>query len=794
MYIKTERGKPMKKSLALFLTFIMVLGLLPSVAFAAGDGRAIQSSIKPIEGGQKSSIWFGNYEQSSDGPDGFKKEPIKWRALTIYKNYIQGRDDVLLVSDQNLDVQPFHKDAASPVAWKDSDLCKWMNGDFKNDAFSREERNAIVNGAHYDDGARQQIYALKHDNVMSGGLFPNGNPTRQATNTEYVAAGGSIGAAGAAGRSPADKEDMWWLRDMGKNGGPYAAHVEIAGNVNRDGKRVNENLPVRPALSVASTMVIFSSAAMGGKPGGGLKEVPEYTGNEWKLTLKDNNRAGFSVLSAYMVGDSLKISYSGATTGANEYISVVVMDNNGSITHYGRSASILTDENGVATIEGMTAMQEGRTLYAFNEQYNGYKKTDYASELKQVTIGDAPTVTEFTKARLTATPTQGGFDAPNNMAFNFEDKVIFTDNAPKANLLYSFTVKGTPRAEVGIKDDGAKLFYMGNWVDSPVTVTLPAAEQGENQAELTLYGYKEFSSDDINGGMLKNTAKATAAASSLEASAEVAAEDKTTQIQTITIEVSKTWHDDSGTVEKPDEITVLLFADGKEDGKANIKYVNGAWSHSFGVKPANDNGKPINYTVKEEDVSGWTPYYYTVGPWNNLLAFQIHNVPTEKTREIKVTKNVSGEGAEKEKYFDFKVTLLKYHNGDMETPFGWYKLGGIHTFGGVTFTEGVATFKLKDGESFEIKGIPSHLQYKVEEIAPSGYTVKVNGSAGNSISNVFTDAKTVNITFENVKKSGDSGGHSHYHPYATPVPVTVIPPKTGDMTIWQSILHFLGIR
>ena len=787
----------MKKSLALILTFIMVLGLLPSVAFAAGDGRAIQSSIKPIEGGQKSSIWFGNYEQSSDGPDGFKKEPIKWRALTIYKNYIQGRDDVLLVSDQNLDVQPFHKDAANPVTWKDSDLRNWMNGDFKNDAFSREERNAIVNGAHYDDGARQQIYALKHDNVMNGGLFPNGNPTRQATNTEYVAAGGSIGAAGAAGRSPADKEDMWWLRDMGKNGGPYAAHVEIAGNVNRDGKRVNENLPVRPALSVASTMVIFSSAAMGGKPGGGLKEVPEYMGNEWKLTLKDNNRAGFSVLSAYMVGDSLKISYSGAKTGANEYISVVIMDNNGSITHYGRSASILTDENGVATIEGMTAMQEGRTLYAFNEQYNGDKKTDYASELKKVTIGDAPTVTEFTKARLTATPTQGGFDAPNNMVFNFEDKVIFTDNAPKANLLYSFTVKGTPGAGVEIKDDGAKLFYMGNWVDSPVTVTLPTAEQDATQAALTLYGYKEFSSGDINGGKLKNTAKATAAANSLEASAEVTAEDKTTQIPTITIEVSKVWHDDSGAVAKPEKITVNLLENGTGVKNATIMPDpdnEDTWFHRFDNMPANDsNDKPINYTVKEEDVSGWTPYYYTAGPWNKLLAFQIHNVPTENTREIKVTKKVSGEGADKEKYFDFKVTLLAYHNGDMETPVGYYPLGGICTVGGVTVTDGAAAFKLKDGESFTITGIPSDFKYEVEEIAPSGYTVKVNGSAGNSISNVFTDAKTVNITFENVKKSGDSGGHGHYHPTTTPVPVVVIPPKTGDMTLLQYIARLLGL-
>ena len=41
--------------------------------------------------------------------------------------------------------------------------------------------------------------------------------------------------------------------------------------------------------------------------------------------------------------------------------------------------------------------------------------------------------------------------------------------------------------------------------------------------------------------------------------------------------------------------------------------------------------------------------------------------------------------------------------------------------------------------------------------------------------------------------SGDSG-HSYYYPTTTPVPVIVIPPKTGDMTVWQSILNFLGIR
>ena len=43
--------------------------------------------------------------------------------------------------------------------------------------------------------------------------------------------------------------------------------------------------------------------------------------------------------------------------------------------------------------------------------------------------------------------------------------------------------------------------------------------------------------------------------------------------------------------------------------------------------------------------------------------------------------------------------------------------------------------------------------------------------------------------------TGSNTGGSHWHPSVTPtpIPVIVVPPKTGDMTIWQSILHFFGI-
>ena len=46
----------------------------------------------------------------------------------------------------------------------------------------------------------------------------------------------------------------------------------------------------------------------------------------------------------------------------------------------------------------------------------------------------------------------------------------------------------------------------------------------------------------------------------------------------------------------------------------------------------------------------------------------------------------------------------------------------------------------------------------------------------------------------NTGGNGGGNGGGYYNPTTTPVPVIVIPPKTGDMTIWQSILHFLGIK
>lgn len=147
----------------------------------------------------------------------------------------------------------------------------------------------------------------------------------------------------------------------------------------------------------------------------------------------------------------------------------------------------------------------------------------------------------------------------------------------------------------------------------------------------------------------------------------------------------------------------------------------------------------------------------------------------DNTGSLTVKKTVSGGGASYNKEFTFTVTLMK----DKDTQ------NGEVTYGGVTFTNGVATFTLKHNQEKSITGIPAGYTYTVTENA-DGYTQSItSGSATGTIEK----GKTATVTFNNYKSGGD-----HYYPTPDPVPPIVIPPNTGDMTIWQSILHFLGIR
>ena len=82
-----------------------------------------------------------------------------------------------------------------------------------------------------------------------------------------------------------------------------------------------------------------------------------------------------------------------------------------------------------------------------------------------------------------------------------------------------------------------------------------------------------------------------------------------------------------------------------------------------------------------------------------------------------------------------------------------------------------------------------------DNIVPNKAVLFVDGHEQDTKTFTLDTDEWANLPGTAFPSSGSTtGGESHWHPPVTPapVPVVVIPPKTGDMTIWQSILHFFG--
>ena len=195
----------------------------------------------------------------------------------------------------------------------------------------------------------------------------------------------------------------WWLRSPGSKTF-YVAIVSSDGSVQYSGasiRKKNNHRTVRPAFNLNLNSVLFASAAVGGKPDGGLTPIPEYSGNEWKLTLLDSSRS-FAVTKKTADAapdDTITLNYKGATTGINEYISAIIADSSGA-RYYGRVAQP-TAESGTVEIKIPSDIAPGDyTLKMFSEQCNGDYNTDYASNFTDIAL----TVEKPVDEQFTLTP------------------------------------------------------------------------------------------------------------------------------------------------------------------------------------------------------------------------------------------------------------------------------------------------------------------------------------------------------------------------------------------------------
>ena len=425
-----------KRILSILLTLCMMLCLTPISVFAeevgAEGSAAIQLGADPLSVLSKNvntatapTVYFGQNHENN---------PAAWRVIGYDGSGVtSSKGDITLLAAGAMGVIPF-VDTILNNEYAPSNLKATI------DALAEKlttEENAAVKKRALTSGS----YDGENTDCVAGGQVDNA-VFWPLSAKEAIAVNNDLRALNPA--HPNWVDSGWWLRSPGSDKYRLAV-VRSEGSVQYSGFSVlifNNHRTVRPAFNLNLNSVLFASAAVGGKPDGGLAEVSKYSGNEWKLTLLDSRR-NFAVTEKTVSAapdDTVTLNYKGATTGKNEYISVILADNNGA-QYYGRVAQP-TAKSGTVEIKIPSDIAPGDyTMKVFSEQYNGDCKTDLASAFADVTL----TVESQPDEQFTLAP--GGRYYFDLSAMNIPGTV--NSNLPDSTLHYvPFTYAGTVDAYV----------------------------------------------------------------------------------------------------------------------------------------------------------------------------------------------------------------------------------------------------------------------------------------------------------------------------------------------------------
>ena len=425
-----------KRILSILLTLCMTLCLTPISVFAEEVGAEGSAAIqlgadalsvlsKNVNTATAPTVYFGQNHENN---------PAAWRVIGYDGSGVtSSQGDITLLAAGAMGVIPF-VDTILNNEYAPSNLKTAI------DALAAKlttEENAAVKKRALTSGS----YDGENTDCVAGGQVDNAVFWPLST-AEAFAVNNDLRALEPA--HPNWVTTAWWLRSPGSNK-YHLAIVTSDGSVQYSGHTIlifNNHRTVRPAFKLNMNSVLFASAAVGGKPDGGLTPIPEYSGNEWKLTLLDSRR-NFAVTEKTVSAapdDTVTLNYKGATTGKNEYISVILADNNGA-QYYGRVAQP-TAESGTVEIKIPSDIAPGDyTMKVFSEQYNGDCKTDLASAFADVML----TVESQPDEQFTLAP--GGRYYFDLSAMNIPGTV--NSNLPDSTLHYvPFTYAGTVDAYV----------------------------------------------------------------------------------------------------------------------------------------------------------------------------------------------------------------------------------------------------------------------------------------------------------------------------------------------------------
>ena len=332
-----------------------------------------------------SYIYFGTYNNT----------PIKWRVLDANKTNVGTTNGMFLLSEYLLaSGLAFNWVVSKNNVYQGSDAQGWCIGFAKNsDNFSVLEQSAMLGIA-------------KNDGISAA--FPKGYTWGESSLTvddkmfllsvqelaDYVANYDGP-ALKTSFLTPGLSANEWLLRTpcwAGEQTTSFVGSIVLKhGNLVLSSK-ASGNKASRPAFNLNLDSILYTSTAIRSKWDANVDDrlfaVNTVTNiPDWKLTLKDSSR-NFSAspsTTKLRANESLTITYSGAKTGDNEYVSAMIVDENDDVLYYGRIAQ--NSDSGTATITIPSEMATGNyKLKVFSEQYNGDYKTDYGSKFVNIDL------------------------------------------------------------------------------------------------------------------------------------------------------------------------------------------------------------------------------------------------------------------------------------------------------------------------------------------------------------------------------------------------------------------------
>ena len=496
-----------------------------------------------------------------------------------------------------------------------------------------------------------------------------------------------------------------------------------------------------------------------------LSSVTLNKDNEWKHTWTN--------LPKYYNDSKTTTQYQvveGNVTGADDYMKLDVSstkDGNGNVTY-----TITNVEKTSFDVEkkwvGMTPADDAKIsiqLYRTTDK-DAVGSTD-ATTVEQVGGAIEMTAAKEWKHSFTDLP---AYDKDGNKY------IYFAVETSTGNYLTSYDYSDADKTVITNTSKG-EISGTKTWKDNgdayktrPETLTLTLTrsvaggdsetvnatpEWTKNDDNTWTYVYKDLPMADKTGQAYTYTVEETLP----DGSAYVCTTDGFNLTNTLTGKVkvsgTKTWVGG-----QPEDLQLTLYrsfagtAEGEETTESVVENVTpewnkdgDKWTYTYGDLPKyDDQGKLYLYRV-EENISDEYNGVTTAGEADKFNAIYTYDFTNVKKGALTVEKIVQGNRGETDRAFEFTVTLT----GESITGVKAEEIND--KYGDMEFTNGVATFTLKHGQSITASGLPAGLTYTVEETNANadGYTTSNSGNTG-----TIPSGDTAQVYFTNTRHEGEA--------------------------------------